>query len=179
MSKSIDKEKLLLTMRDILVAIIIVIIAMQFVRPTIVFGSSMEETLSDKDYIILSKQAYLAHEIERGDVIVFDAGIRGNDGIEKNYIKRVIGIPDDIVSISNGKVYVNDEIIIEPYLNGGDTPGEVTSITIPDDYYFVLGDNRYDSEDSRSAKVGLVNREDIFGKAILRAFPISNFGTIE
>ena len=175
MNISIKKEALSF-LKEMIIIIVIMIIALQFVRPTIVFGDSMEETLSNKDYLILSKQAYLLHDIERGDVIVFTPN-NGEPG--KNYIKRVIAIPGDKVSISDGEVYINDEVIIEPYLSCSTTPGEVGEITIPNNKCFVLGDNRDNSTDSRSPTVGLVSKNSILGKALFRAFPISDFGIIE
>ena len=175
MIKSIKKETISF-LKELLIIIIVMIVVLQFVRPTIVFGDSMEETLSDKDYLILSKQAYLFDNIDRGDVIVFKPN---SEDTNKNYIKRVIGIPGDTVSISGGEVCVNDRVIVEPYLSCSETPGEIDAIIIPNGNYFVLGDNRHNSMDSRSAKVGLVEENAIVGKVIFRALPLSAAGVID
>ena len=106
---------------------------------------------------------------ERGDIIVFHTGGTGND-----LIKRVIGLPGEHVEIVNGTVYINGQRLVEPYITEawGDTR---PLIVIPDRHYYVLGDNRNSSQDSRSGRVGLVPRDRIVGKALLRYWPFSDF----
>ena len=121
------------------------------------------------------------------DVIVFPHYDQMR-GTEVYYIKRIIGMPGETIQISDGVIYIIDEngdktVLDEEYgyyLNGMEMNGGIAStpITIPDDKYFVLGDNRNNSKDSRDATVGLVDRDEIMGKAWLRFYPFSDFGFI-
>ena len=165
--------------RDVFIAIVIIVIILLLIRPTIVMGRSMEGTLYDKDYIFMSKQAYLMKDIERGDIIVFKIDVPGDDEAEVNYIKRVIGIPGDTVSIEDGEVFVNGEKLVESYINSDSTLGHITDLVIPEEKYFVLGDNRHYSSDSRDPVVGLIDEERIMGKAVFRLYPFSEIGGIK
>lgn len=108
----------------------------------------------------------------RGDIVVFRAPNEG--GID--LVKRVIGLPGETVQIVGGAVYINDRRLEEPYITQ-EWSGDLPRTFIPDDYYFVLGDNRNNSEDSRSPRVGLVARGDIVGKALLRWWPVDSIGS--
>lgn len=173
------RKKILLWVRDIAIAILVAILIMQFVRPTIVQQHSMENTLHENDYIFLSRQAYNFGEVRHGDIFVFKhTPPLGSGGVEKNLIKRVIGLPGDEVSISNGKVYVNGKPIDDSYTKDGYTDGYMDPMLIPENHIFALGDNRQNSFDSRDPMLGLIDMRDVIGKAVFRAFPFSDAGTV-
>lgn len=145
---------------------------------TQVSGSSMEYTLSDGDNLIVDKISYRFHDPERYDIIVFPYKY------EKNtfYIKRIIGLPGETVQIDGqGNIYVDGEVLDESY--GREVildPGEAEEpITLEDDEYFVLGDNRNASSDSRDPSVGKILGEDIIGRAWVRIFPFNKIGFIK
>lgn len=140
---------------------------------TMVHGPSMYPTLKDGDNLLTSKVTYVFSEPERGDIIVLQAP----DSPGEDYIKRIVGMPGDHLVISEGRVYINDELLDEPYLNGVSTNG-AEDVIIPNGYYFVMGDNRDESRDSRTDKVGLISRNSIVGKSVFRLFPFSDFGSL-
>ncbi len=155
---------------------LIVALAFAFVRfgleKTVIYGNSMETTLKAGDKVIINKLAYLRKGPGRYDVIVFK---KNNE--QQNYynVKRVIGIPGDTVLIENGKVFINGEeykekLKVEEIRVSG-TAAE--PIVLREDEYFVLGDNRNYSEDSRFANIGIIRREEIVGSAWLRLGPIA------
>ena len=138
-------------------------------------GSSMETTLEAGDTILINKMAYFRSGPDRFDVIVFE--ISGKEHSFYN-VSRVIGLPGERVSISEGHVYINGELLDEP-INVEDVfiegLADGDGITLDDDEYFVLGDNRNDSEDSRFTNIGNIVKEQIIGKAWLR---LNKFGFI-
>lgn len=142
---------------------------------TIVEGTSMETTLHDEDNLIINKIGYRLHEPERFDIVVFPY----DD--ETYYIKRIIALPNETVQIIDGKIYINGEILQENYgLENIDNPGDaVEPVTLGNDEYFVMGDNRNQSKDSRSTDVGLIKKDKIIGKAVFRLYPFDSFGKIE
>lgn len=164
---------------DVVVAIILAAIVLFFIRPTIVKQTSMENTLHENDYMILYRQAYRSHTPERGDIIIFQSSmIDENTGNNKLLIKRVIGLPGDQLSIINDQLYINGEEYHEDYLKDGytpafETPREGETFTVPDGEYFVMGDNRAGSVDSRRSEVGTVKEELIKGKVVMRLFPFN------
>ena len=176
-SASVGRSALLL-LRDIGIAIGVIIIILQFVKPTIVFEHSMEDTLHPQDYVFLARQAYLFNDIQYGDIVVFKSALMDEKGTYKNLIKRVIGLPGDVISIQDDAVYRNGERLDEPYTKDGVTLGEMAPVTVPLDAYFVMGDNRQVSTDSRSGIVGFVQETRIDGKVFFRLFPISKAGRI-
>ena len=178
-SKSHVGKSALLLLRDIGIAIGVIILVLQFVKPTIVFEHSMEDTLHPDDYVFLARQAYtFGGEVEHGDIVVFESVLMDVHGSNKNLIKRVIGIPGDIISIKDDAVYRNGERLVEPYTKDGRTSGEMEPITVPNGAYFVMGDNREVSTDTRNELVGFVPRDKIIGKVIFRLFPVSRAGRI-
>jgi signal peptidase I len=141
-------------------------------QPFFVRGSSMVPSFASGDYLIINEIGYRVHDPERGDVVVF----RPPQTVKQFYIKRVIGLPGEIVKIEEGKVYVGKSEgelgeLREAYISGL-TPG-ATYVTLGGDEYFLLGDNRNASSDSRSW--GPLTRDHIIGKALLRAWPVSDF----
>lgn len=163
--------------KDILIAVVISIIIMQFIKPTIVREHSMEETLRENDYILLSRQAYgLFGEPQRGDIVVFESDLKMQDGSNKLLVKRIIAIPGDTISIEDGWVIVNGQQIKEDYTKDGYTVSEMEEISIPDGYLFAMGDNRQNSMDSRDSRVGLISLDTVVGKAFFRLYPFSKMG---
>lgn len=162
--------------KDILIACVIAIVIMQFIKPTIVKESSMQPTLYANNYIFLSKQAYRFGDPAQGDIVVFHTSLTTIEGKEKLLIKRVIGLPGDVITIAEGDVYVNDQLLQEPYIAEGGTPGAVDELTVPAGELFVMGDNRGVSIDSRSESVGCVPIEEVVGKAFFRLYPFNQIG---
>ena len=164
--------------KDILIACVIALLIMAFIKPTIVKESSMQPTLYTNNYIFLSRQAYLFSEPKAGDIIVFNSELQTYDGEKKLLIKRVIALPGDSVTIAEGNVYINGMLTEEPYLYEGETAGYIDSLVIPAGEVFVMGDNRRVSIDSRSDQVGCVPIDDIVGKAFFRLYPFNSMGRL-
>ena len=144
---------------------------------TRVDGRSMINTLHDGDNLIVEKLSYRFSDPKRFDIIVFPP-----TGKKEYYIKRIIGLPGETVQIDeNGNIYINGELLEENY--GAETiqnPGRAAKpITLGDDEYFVMGDNRNNSKDSRSEEVGNVKRSQIIGRAWLRIWPLNKFGLLK
>lgn len=164
--------------KDILIAVIVAVIIMQFIKPTIVKEISMQPTLYENNYIFLSKQAYLFHEPKTKDIVVFHSELKTDTGKEKLLIKRVIGLPGDVITITDGKVYINDKELKEPYTLEPFTSGQVDHLKVPEGSVFVMGDNRQHSTDSRVDSVGCVKIDKIIGKAVFRLYPFNEIGVI-
>ena len=164
---------------DVLIAVVLAGALLYFIRPTIVKQSSMEDTLHENDYMIMARQAYKKHGPERGDIIIFQSDLPNDEGNgDKLLIKRVIGLPGDILEIKDDQVYINGEAYHEDYLKDGytpiiDTPAEGEAYTVPEDSYFCMGDNRAGSTDSRCDDVGVVSSDLIKGKVVVRLFPFN------
>ena len=165
--------------KEILIAVIIAFIIMQFIKPTIVKESSMQPNLYENNYILLNKQAYNFGEPERGDIIVFHSDLKQANGKEKMLIKRVIGLPGETIKIAEGKVYINGEELVEDYIKDGYTDGFIDDFTIPEDEMFVMGDNRLVSIDSRSEAVGCIEIDKVLGKAFVRLYPFNEICLIK
>ncbi|MGP1612699.1 MAG: signal peptidase I [Catonella sp.] len=139
---------------------------------TSVSGLSMQPTLEDGQIVIVNKLAYYLQKPKRNDVIVYKQTNKEHSYFE---VKRVIGLPGETIKIKNGVVYINDEVFKEKVktdiIQNGGLAEE--SIKLDDNEYFVLGDNRNDSEDSRFASVGNVLKTEIIGEAIAREKPFS------
>lgn len=176
--KKNKKSKKLSWLIDIAVALVVAVAINFFFTPTIVKEHSMDTTLADNDYLILFKKAYWFSDIKRGDILTFKSDLKYDDGSNKNLIKRVIGLPGDIISIKDGKVYRNNVLIKENYIKDGTTNGELDNVRVPDGELFMMGDNRLVSLDSRDPSVGFVPINRIVGKAIFRFFPLTRFGGI-
>ncbi len=165
--------------KDIAIAVIIVLAITFFIRPTIVKEESMLPTLLPDDYLIMSKQAYTIGEIERGDIIIFESNLLDENGDNKLLIKRAIALPGDTIDISDGVVTLNGTPIKEDYTISDYTDGDVDNLTVPEGMVFAMGDNRPVSNDSRSESVGLVDMDSIEGQAIFRLYPFDDFGVLD
>lgn len=159
------KEKIKEISPYVLIVVVIVVIRIFIATPVKVDGDSMYNTLNDNDIVLLSKLS----SIDRFDIIV----LKENDN-NATIIKRVIGMPGDKVKIRNNKIYINNKIIEDEYAYG--ETSDYDEITLGDDEYFVLGDNRLISKDSRY--FGAIKKSDINGKAVFRLFPFTKFGSI-
>lgn len=172
-------REILSTSLYILFVLCAVYLVIHFVgQRTQVLGSSMEPKLSSEDNLIVDKISYRFHDPERYDIIVFPYRY------EKDtfYIKRIIGLPGETVQIDDdGNILINDEILAEGY--GKEVirnPGRAyEEIRLGDNEYFVMGDNRNNSTDSRDPSVGNITREEIIGRAWLRIWPLNKFGLIK
>lgn len=166
--------------KEIAVALVIVWFVLTFIaQNNQVKGTSMQPTVYANDTIIVNKFVYRFQDPVRGDIIVFP---REENGKEVYLIKRIIGLPGDVVDIKDGKVYVNDKVMEEKYITVETTTvdgQEVFPIVVPEDEYFVLGDNRPVSKDSRWLSIGTVHRDDIVGKASLRVWPFDSIGVLK
>lgn len=145
---------------------------------TSVVGQAMSKTLSNGDNILINRFVYIVGDPKQDDVVVFLP-----NGNEKShyYVRRVVGLPGDKVQIKDGAVYVNGELYKEQVDVAAIEDAGVASeeIELGDDEYFVLGDNRNNSEDSRYANIGNVKEEYIAGKAWFRISPIGKMGRID
>ncbi len=167
--------------KDVIIALIIVLAVTFVIKPTIVKESSMEPTLYENNYLFVNKLAYVAKDHpEYGDIIIFNSDISKDDGSGKKIlIKRVIAVENDVITIQNGSVYRNGELLDESYTMDGYTVGDITDYVVPENQVFVMGDNRAVSLDSRSAEVGTVDEDDIIGKAFFRLYPFSEIGLLK
>ena len=174
------KREAVEAIKTVATAAIGALIIIQFIIPTTVFGNSMEPNFSDRDYVVLYRQAYIGDRTPcRGDIIVFKSHLKDENGADKRLIKRVIAVAGDKIAVKDVKVYLNDEILEEDYLKDGVTNGEVRSITVPDGTVFCMGDNRLNSKDSRHREVGMVPEDEVMGKVVMRLLPVRKFGVIE
>lgn len=166
--------------KDVLIALVIVIAITLVIKPTIVKESSMEPTLYENNYLFVNKLAYkFKDHPDYGDIIIFDSDVQKDDGSgNKILIKRVIAVENDVVTISDGVVYRNGVPLDEDYTLEGYTTGELYDFVVPQDQVFVMGDNRSVSLDSRSQEVGTVSEDLIIGKAFFRLYPFSEIGFI-
>jgi signal peptidase I len=155
----------------IILALVIFVLLQTAFQTFIVIGNSMEPSLQWTQRLLINKAAYHFHEPERGDVIVFHPVDQQQD----DYIKRIIALPGDTVEIEKETVYVNGTPLDEPYIK---EPPNYTMYQkeVPDDNYFVLGDNRNNSNDSHNGWT--VPRENIIGKAWLSIWPPNQWGIV-
>lgn len=183
--KKEKKSSIMDWIKDIVIAIIIAILVLQFIRPTIVKQSSMEPTFYEGHYLILSKQAYglFGGEPQPGEIVVFKSDLLDEHGRKKLLIKRVIGVPGDTIEIKNGEVYRNGNLLEEDYLaEDCITMAEFSDeakYKVPKGEYFLMGDHREVSVDSRSEEVGYIEKDRIVGKVVLRLYPFDQIGVIK
>jgi signal peptidase I len=161
--------------RDLAISIGASVLIITFLyQPVRVEGTSMLPRLEDRDRVFINKFVYHIAAIHRGDIVVF----RYPRDPEKSYIKRVIALPGDRLRIDNGEVYVNGKLQPEPYVpeEYRDTRS-LAAMVVPDDEYFVMGDHRSISSDSR--EFGPVDRDLIYGKAVFVYWPTKDAGELE
>ena len=162
--------------RDIAIAIIIALLITRFViTHTVIPTGSMIPTIGIDDHLIINKVPFYFTDPKPGEIVIFHQ--------EKELIKRVIAVPGDILDMRDGDVYINDERLDEPYLNEQNStyPFFMEDIEfpleMPEDMYFLMGDNRNNSEDSRY--FGMVNRKQIYAKSGLRIWPLNQIGFLK
>lgn len=166
-----------------LVLSVFVLIYLFLFRPHQVNGMSMAPNFRDKDFILSERVSYRFREPERGEVVIFKAPpTEVCAAIECEYIKRVVGLPEEKVKVDDGRVYINDQPLDEPYLPSGvsTSPGdflvEGEDRVVPPEHYLLLGDNRSGSRDGRD--FGFIAKKDIVGRAFLRYWPLEGFGLV-
>lgn len=150
----------------IVIVLVVVLIRTFIITPVRVDGDSMKNTLKNGDILLL----YKLGSINRLDIIVLDEE-KDNEKI----IKRVIGLPGETVAIKKGKIYINDKVIDDEYAYG--ETSDYDKVTLEDDEYFILGDNRLISKDSRY--FGPIKESEIKGKIVFRLFPFTKIGTVQ
>lgn len=150
----------------IVIVLVVVLIRTFIITPVRVDGDSMKNTLKNGDILLL----YKLGSINRLDIIVLDEE-KDNEKI----IKRVIGLPGETVAIKKGKIYINDKVIDDEYAYG--ETSDYDKVSLEDDEYFILGDNRLISKDSRY--FGPIKENEIKGKIVFRLFPFTKIGTVQ
>lgn len=168
-----EKSKLRETVETLIGAVVLAVFIMVFVAQAFtVDGPSMEPTFVTDERIIAEKLSYRFRDPRRGEVVVFDPPIESD-----YYIKRIVGVPGDEILIRNGKLYINGVAALDNYTTGP-IPRDFGPVVVPENSYFMLGDNRINSKDSRDASVGMVPRNLIIGRVVLRYWPLSRTGII-
>ncbi len=185
------------SIRGVIIEIVIYLLIIVFcihvvptymVQRTVVSGESMEDTLHNGESLLVNKMAYRFHDPERYDIIVFYP--KGRD-VDEYYVKRIYGLPGETIYIKDNSIYINGEKIDDPYAKDAMDDSEIelgtedNPYTLGDDEYYVLGDHRSVSLDSRFKQTGehgddapgAVKRENIAGKVFIRIWPLSEFGT--
>lgn len=155
------------TLQTIVLAVVLYFLIDSVVARVRVENISMQPTLQSGEFILVNKLAYKLSDVTRGDIVIFHFP----DDPREDYIKRVIGIPGDTITIQNSQVLINNHPLTEPYIAG--EPQYTGSWTVPPDRIFVLGDNRNQSSDSHSW--GYVPFENLVGKALVVYWPIDQF----
>lgn len=163
-------KKIWYSIKDYVYIVLIVVLIRTFlVTPAAVSGSSMESTLNNHDLVIINKLVYRIKPIERFDIVVVN-----NDEDNDRIIKRVIGLPNETIEYKDNKLYINGELI-ETKLSFKDT--DDFKVETKDDEYFVLGDNRPVSKDSRI--LGNFSKKDIIGRVGIRFYPFDKVGYVK
>jgi signal peptidase I len=139
-------------------------------------SASMETTLLKNDRILVNKLSYRLHDINHGDIVVFERPPSEPVSDIKDLIKRVVAVAGDTVEARNGSLFLNGQLVIEPYLDEGVVTTDFGPITVPSDHLFVMGDNRGDSRDSRV--FGPIDEELVIGRAFVRVWPYDRLGLL-
>lgn len=184
------RKELLEWLKSFAIAIVFVFLFKLFFATTVVYSTSMYPTLIEKDVLFLQK----TQDLEKGEIVSFKSSLTltesdiaslnifqklfVNEKTNKTLIKRVIGMPGDSIKVKDGIVYLNGVVLDEPYVSS-ENVGDVEIDQIPEDKYFMMGDNRAVSLDSRSDMVGLIDKKDIVGKCLFRLFPFDRLGTVK
>lgn len=172
-----SKEKLKKIIKELYPYIVIVVVVVLFrtfiATPVRVDGTSMDSTLKNGEILILNK---LDRSYERFDVVVVDIEV---DGQKSKLVKRIIGLPGESIEYKDNILYINGEVIKDaaPSRTNDFSLNELYNIEkLPEDCYFVMGDNRKYSRDSRDYTVGIIRKKDIIGTTTIRIFPLDKFG---
>jgi len=184
------KQELIEWGKAFIFAAIVVFVFNIFFGTTTVFSTSMYPTLIEKDIVLLTKLG----APERGDIVSFKSDLTigkeslkllnpiqrlmVNENSKKNLIKRVIALPGDEIKVQDGEVYVNGVLLDEPYVSSY-TTGEIYIEKLEKNMFFLMGDNRSVSLDSRSSNVGPVDGDTIFGKVLVRIMPFNRMGEVQ
>lgn len=139
-------------------------------------SSSMVSTLNVGDRVLVNKVSYRVHDVNRGDIIVFERPAGEADSGITDLIKRVVGLPGDTVEGQNGQVLVNGQPLAEPYLDEGVVTTDFPPTEVPEGHLFMMGDNRGDSRDSRF--FGPIDESTIVGRAFFRVWPLGDISTL-
>ncbi len=159
----------------LMIILIVVVIRVFFIDPVRVDGRSMNTTLENGQILLLNKIVYKKGDIKRFDVVAIDEG-------DKTLIKRVIGLPGEIISYKDNVLYINGKKLEDPYPSTKTDDFSISDIghtKIPGDTYFVMGDNRNDSLDSRYPQVGVIKKSQILGRAKVRIWPLNKIGIVK
>ncbi len=176
-----NKKDIKNTIKEWVITLLIFIIAFAFIRtfigqPVVTNGESMSPTLVHGDMIFVEKVSYLFKDPKQGDIIVFPYPADPS----KEYIKRIIGVPGDEIDLVNNDFFVNGKRLDDPFAVDIVPLGDVQfPLTVGEGQYFVLGDNRIVSHDSRHSEVGLIDEDDIVGKAFFKFYPFNRIGFIK
>lgn len=183
------KKEIIEWIKPIGIALLLGFIINSFIGGTKVHGSSMNPTLVQDDFLIILNNKNISHgdiiiaktelEITPEDLIGLNPISKWKIGKTKMVIKRVIAVEGDSLVIENGKVFLNGQELKESYIKGNETFGDIIIKEIPKGKIFVMGDNRGNSLDSRDGRIGLVDVDDVYGKAVLRIYPFSKFGALK
>ncbi len=160
----------------VVVAFIALFLAIYMCEETTMVGSSMSPSLDDGQVVLIDKISYKLGSPDRFDVIVYNSKINE----EQYVVKRIIGLPGETIKIEDSKIYVDGELLEDVFFDGAYESGQAENeIKIAGDEYFVMGDNRNLSEDSRFDYIGNIKKEDIIGRAWLIASPFSSIGFVD
>lgn len=161
----------------IIVLLCVFVIPEYIIQRAVVKGTSMEDTLHNNESLLVDKLSYHFTDPERYDIIVFYPHVKKSN---EYYVKRVIGLPGETVQIKDSGIYINGSLINDNYGKAPITyPGIAKEpITLSEDEYFVLGDNRQSSFDSRYSNIGPVSRSNIVGEVRFRILPVNRFGPV-
>ena len=178
------KKELWSWAKAIVIAFVLAVLSRQFIyTPTTVYGESMSPTFHKGDVVIVRK----LNGIHRSDIIVFDAP---DSELDERYIKRVIGVPGDSIEVKDDLLYINGELVEEPYLQENKRKASLGYFTenftlhdytgkskVPEGYLFVMGDNRLISKDSRL--LGFIDEDKVIGQVVFRVYPFNDIGIPE
>ncbi|MGI9120935.1 MAG: signal peptidase I [Acidimicrobiales bacterium] len=158
-------------------ALVVALLVTRFlVQAFFIPSLSMAPTLEVNDRVLVNKLSYDLHDVNRGDVIVFERPPQEAESDIKDLIKRVVALPGDTIGDQDGRLIINGAPLEEPYLQSGDTTTNVASQTIPPGHVFVMGDNRNDSRDSRY--FGPLSEELIVGRAFVKLWPLTDLSLL-
>ncbi|WP_110112147.1 signal peptidase I [Bacillus sp. CGMCC 1.16541] len=177
-TKKQEKDSFFSWVKTVLLSIgLFLLIKNYLFAPYIVDGASMEPTLYNNERLFVNKIAFMIGDIDRQEIVIIKDSQQ-----QTHYVKRVIGLPGDVVEMKNDELFVNDELVKEPYLSiyketansqGMRLTGDFGPIEVPKEQFFVMGDNRLRSMDSRNG-LGLISQKAIVGKSEFVFFPMSD-----